>query len=128
MENENKVVEQTTETKVNLFAESLKRNTSQIKGDRAIEIAELAEIEFKRRVEDLDRDLKTIVRKKKSSLDMSPDNTYSLMKVKDFEPVDFINAYTELGIQEREIHIKLNIAKQAYNELFGQTYEIIPII
>lgn len=115
---------QTTEEKVNAFAAVLSRSTSQIKGDRAVEIGELAEIEAKRKVEDLERELKRLERKKKSSLDLSPDNTYSIMKVKDFEPTDFILAYNNLGLEIREIRIKLNNAKQTYNELFGNTYNL----
>lgn len=117
----------TTETKVNHLANSLARSTAQIKGDRAMEIAELAEISFKRKVEDFDRELRQLERRKKSSLDMSPDNTYSIMKVKDFEPDDFAKAYSDLGLAIREKKIQLNNAKQSYNELFGDTFTIEPI-
>lgn len=58
-----------------LFAATLGRSTAQIKSDRAMEIAELAEIQAKRDVEDLERDLRLLERRKRSSLDMSPDNT-----------------------------------------------------
>lgn len=117
-------LENTTETRVNQFAQVLSRSTSQIKADRAQEIAELAEIEAKRKVEDLEREVKQLERRKKSSLDMSPDNTYSIMKVKDFEPTDFVAAYNELGLKVREAKIRLNNAKLTYNELFGEIYEI----
>ena len=116
--------DQTTEQKVNAFAQVLTRNTSQIKADRATEIAELAEIEAKRKVEDLERELKQLDRRKRSSLDLSPDNTYSIMKVKDFEPGDFVNIYSDLGLKIRELKIKLNNAKQTYNELFGNSYTL----
>ena len=118
----------TTDERVNSFAATLSRNTSQIKADRATEIAELAEIEAKRTVEDFEREVKQLERRKKSSLDLSPDNTYSIMKVKDFEPADFISAYSDLGLRIREAKIKLNNAKQSYNELFGETYTIEPVI
>lgn len=114
----------TTEEKVNALAQTLSRNTAAIKADRATEIAELAEIEAKRKVEDLEREVKQLERRKKSSLDLSPDNTYSIMKVKDFEPSDFVDAYSNLGLQIREAKIKLNNAKQTYNELFGNTFTI----
>lgn len=48
----------TTESKVNALAATLSRNTASIKADRATEIAELAEIEAKRKVEDLEREVK----------------------------------------------------------------------
>lgn len=114
----------TTEEKVNALAATLSRNTAAIKADRATEIAELAEIEAKRKVEDLEREVKQLERRKKSSLDLSPDNTYSIMKVKDFEPSDFVDAYSNLGLQIREAKIKLNNARQTYNELFGNTFNL----
>lgn len=118
----------TTDERVSAFADTLSRSTTQIKSDRATEIAELAEIEAKRKVEDLERELKQLERRKKSSLDLSPDNTYSIMKVKDFEPLDFITAYNKLGLDIREAKVKLNNAKQTYNELFGVIYNLEPII
>ena len=124
METSEQPVAMTTDEKVNNLAASLSRNTSQIKSDRAQEIAELTEIEAKRKIEDIEREVKQLERKKKSSLDLSPDNTYSLMKVKDFEPLDFITAYSNLGLEIREKKIKLNNAKQTYNELFGNTYTL----
>jgi hypothetical protein len=111
-----------------LFAQTLSRSTSTIKSDRATEIAELAEISFKRCVEDLERDLKIVRRKKKSSIDLSPDNTYSIMKVKDFEPEEFQRTYNEIGLKERELVIKLNNAKNSYNELFGTTFTLETIV
>jgi hypothetical protein len=127
-ENEAVAIPATTEEKVNLLATTLSRNTSQIKADRATEIAELAEISFKRKVEDFDRELRQLERRKKSSLDMSPDNTYSIMKVKDFEPDDFAAAYSRLGLEIREKKIQLNNAKQSYNELFGDTFTLETVL
>lgn len=46
------------------------------------------------------------------------------MKVKDFEPGDFVNIYSDLGLKIRELKIKLNNAKQTYNELFGNSYTL----
>ena len=114
----------TTDERVNQFAQTLSRSTTQIKSDRAAEIAELAEISCKRKVEDFEREVKQLERRKKSSLDLSPDNTYSIMKVKDFDPDEFISTYNDLATNLRSTKIKLNIAKQTYNELFGQTYEL----
>jgi hypothetical protein len=110
----------TTEQKVATLAAVLSRNTSQIKNDRAIEIAELAEIECKRKVEDLERELKQLERRKKSLTDLSPDNTFSIMKVKDFDPVEFIAKYNQIGLEIREATIKLEVARNTYKELFEQ--------
>lgn len=116
-----------TEQRIERFAQVLTRSTTQIKADRATEIAEMAEIETKRKVEDLEREVKLLERKKKSMTDLSPDNTYSIMKVKDFDPTEFLEAYTGLNIKLREAKILLNIAKETYNELFGKVYELINI-
>ena len=89
----------TTEQKVATLAGVLSRNTAQIKTDRATEIAELAEIEAKRKVEDLEREVKQLERRKKSLTDLSPDNTFSIMKVKDFDAGEFIAKYNEIGLQ-----------------------------
>jgi hypothetical protein len=110
--------------RVNVLAQTLSRNTAQIKADRATEIAELAEVEAKRKVEDLERELRVEERRKKSALDLSPDNTYNIMKVKDFEPTEFVAKYSEIGLKIRELKIKLDNAKQTYNELFGNVYEL----
>lgn len=114
----------TKEEKINNFAASLSRSTNQIKGDRAQEISELLELDAKREVENRERDVIILERKKKSSIDLSPDNTYSIMKVKDFDPIEFVDAYNTLGLQIREAKIKLNNAKQTYNELFGNTFTL----
>lgn len=111
-----------------LFAQVLSRNTASIKSDRANEIAELAEIAFKRKVEDFERDLKMLRRKKRACLDLSPDNTYSIMKVKDFDPDVFQDSYNTLGLQERELVIKLNNAMNSYNELFGATFTLETVV
>ena len=116
------------DARVNVLAQTLSRNTAQIKADRATEIAELAEVEAKRKVEDLERDLRLEERKKRSALDLSPDNTYNIMKVKDFEPTEFIARYSEIGLRIRELKIKLNNAKQTYNELFGEFYKLSNIL
>lgn len=125
---ETEIKKPSTEERISSFAQTLTRNTAQIKADRGQEIAELTEVEAKRRIEDLERELKSLERRKKSSLDLSPDNTYSIMKVKDFEPTDFINKYNELGLDIRETKVRLNNSKQTYNELFGITYQLEPIV
>lgn len=131
MENQEQQVansaELTQEQRVNSFAEALKRSTSQIKSDRAQEIAEITEIQSKRKIEDLTNELRILTRRQKSMLDMSPDNTYSIIKVKDFEPIEFVNKYDSIGLEIRETMIKLNNSMNSYNKLFGQTYTLLNI-
>lgn len=114
----------TTEDKVEALAGVLAKNTSAVKKDRAIEIAELIEVELKRKVEDLERKLKLSTRRTQSSLDLSPDNTYTIMKVKDFDPTEFVEEYVNLQLQIREIKVELNAARESYNTIFGHTYTL----
>lgn len=114
----------TTEQKVENLADIFSKSTSAVKKDRAIEIAELIEVELKRKVEDLERSLKLLQRKRKSALDLSPDNTYTIMKVKDFEPSEFTENYVKLQLEIRETKVRLNAARESYNELFGLTYQL----
>jgi UDP-3-O-acyl-N-acetylglucosamine deacetylase len=100
------------------FIESLKRNNKQIRGDRAEAIGEDAGIRFKRVVEDLEIDIKRKKRERDNMLDMSPDNAMSLMVAKDFDSAKFVERDLELGIEIRDLTIRLEIARARYNELF----------
>lgn len=117
-----------TMERVNNLAQMLSRSTKQIKEDRATEIAEMAEVELKRMVEDLQRDINRLERRKRNALDLSPDNTYSLITLNDFEPLDFVEKYAKIGLEIREKRIILENAKTTYNELFGETYQTESII
>ena len=110
---ENEVLEQ------GAFMESLKRNNKQIRGDRAESIAEEAEIRFKRVVEDLETDIKRKKRERNNMLDLSPDNAISLMVAKDFDSAKFVEIDLKLGVEIRELGIRLEIASARYDELFG---------
>lgn len=100
------------------FAEILKRNNKQIRDDRAIAIIEDAELEYKREIENMDRDLKKLIRKREAMLDLSPGNSYSLTPEK-FDAAVFVEEDLKLGIEIRNLEIKLEIATKKYTELFG---------
>jgi len=99
------------------FGTVLTRNNKQIRDERAIAIIEDAELEYKRSVENMERDLKTLKREREAMLDLSPGNSYSLTPEK-FDTGIFVKKHVELGIQIREMEIKLDIAQKGYNELF----------
>lgn len=101
------------------FFESLKRNNSKIREDRALAIAETAELKFKRKIEDLDMELKQAVRDRDNMLDMSPTTADSLVLASDFSADSFVEKDLSLGINIRNLEIKLEIAKSRYKELFG---------
>jgi hypothetical protein len=125
MENEKEVVTSEPETTVvgfdsmkGSFVESLRRNNSKIKQDRAAAIAEDAELIYKREVEDLEMQIRQIKRERNSMLDLSPTNTDSLVLASDFNSKAFVNKDLELGVKMRNLEIKLEIAKARYRELF----------
>jgi hypothetical protein len=101
------------------FVESLQRNNKQIKDDRAIAIAEDAQLSFKRKVEDLEVEIKKLRRDREGMLDLSPTNGMSLVVASDFVASDFVEKDIELGVKVRNMEIKYDIAKKRYDELFG---------
>lgn len=101
------------------FVESLKRNNTKIKEDRAIAIAEAAELIYKREVEDLGIQIKQIKRERDAMLDLSPKDANSLILASDFNAKEFVNKDLELGVKIRNLEIKLEIAQARYNELFN---------
>lgn len=101
------------------FVESLKRNNRQIKEDRATAIAEDAELLFKRTVEDLETEIKRTKRERDAMLDLSGTSTTNIIAVSDFDAHNFVVKDLELGLKIRNLEIKLEIAKNRYNELFN---------
>lgn len=101
------------------FVESLKRNNRKIREDRAIAIAEQAQLTFKREVEDLELEVKRVQRERDNMLDMSPTNADSLVLASDFNAKTFVAKDLELGLKIRNLEIKLEIAKTRYNQLFN---------
>jgi len=101
------------------FFLSLRRNATQIKKDRALAIAEDAQIIFRRTVEDLEADLKKLVRTRENMLDMSPNSAISLKLAEEFDSRSFVTDDIELGVNIRNTEIKLEIARNRYTYLFG---------
>jgi hypothetical protein len=101
------------------FVASLKRNNKQIKDDRADAITEMAQMRYRRTVEDLNMDIKRMKRTRESMLDLSPENSFSLMVANNFDSEKFVEEDLKLGVKIREAEIKLEIAQSQYNYLFG---------
>lgn len=109
--------------KMGELEESLIRNAKQIKADRAEQIAEDSELAYGRKIEDLKRDVKRVQRKRRTMLDMSPDNTYSFIRVDAFDAEAFADADMKLGLELRELEIKLEVAESSYSRLFGKKFQ-----
>jgi len=100
------------------FGKILTRNNKQIRDDRAIAIIEDVELEYKREIENMDRDLKRLRRERDAALDLSPGNTYSLT-VEKFDAALFVKKDLEKGVEIRNLEIKLEIAQKKYDDLFS---------
>lgn len=110
------------------FVEKLHRNNKQIRQDRAVAIVEDAELIYGRSIQDLEMEIKRFKRDRENLLDLSPDNAQSLKLASDFDAQAFVMKDQELAMKIRNKNIQLNLAKQAYNELFGGKYEIEEVI
>lgn len=106
------------------FMTSLKRNYRQIREDRALSIAEDAEMLYKRKIEDLSVLIKRMKRDQENMLDLSPSSMGDLKVASDFDAELFVSKDLDLSIKIRNKEIELNLAKKNYNHLFGYTYEL----
>jgi hypothetical protein len=118
MTDEPKVVKEEPEMK-GAFIDSLKRNNKQIRDDRAMAIAEDAQIMYRRLVEDLEVKIKRMKRDRENMLDLSPDQAMSLRLASDFNSEEYVTKDIELGVNIRNSEIKMDIAKRQYQHLFG---------
>ena len=101
------------------FFESLKRNNKKIREDRAIAIAEDTELLYKRKIEDLELQIRKMKREQENMLDLSPTTADSLVLASDFQADDYVTKDTDLSMKIRNTTIKLKEAKKRYEYLFG---------
>lgn len=111
--------EKVNEVSEGAFVSSLTRNNKQIREDRAKAIGEDAQLKYKRTVEDLEVYIKQLKRDQENMLDLSPENSMSLMPGKDFQGDVYVQKDLELGIKIRNAEIQLDIAQKRYKYLFG---------
>lgn len=103
------------------FIDSLKRNNAKIREDRAIAIGESAQMRYKRKIEDLEMELKQLKRDRDNMMDLSPASADSLVLASDFDSQTFVDKDVQIGITIRNLEIQLEIARERYNHLFNQT-------
>lgn len=101
------------------FMESLVRNNKKIRDDRAIAIGEAAQMIYKREVEDLSLLIKQKSRERDAMMDLSPTTADSLVLASDFDAKAFVAKDLALGVEIRNLEIKLEIAQKRYAFLFG---------
>lgn len=100
------------------FIDSLKRNNAKIREDRAVSIAEDAEVIYKREIEDMFLEIKKLKRERELMLDLSPTTADSLILASDFKSKEFVKKDLDLAVTIRNLEIKLNLARERYNYLF----------
>jgi len=111
-------VQQALENMKGAFVGSLVRNNKKIREDRAIAIAEAAQMLYKRKVEDTELAIKQLKREREAMMDLSPTTADSLVLASDFDAAGFIIKDIEIGIKIRNLEITLEIAKTRYTHLF----------
>ena len=100
--------------------QSLARTNAQIRAERGEAIAEDLEMSYKRAVEDLSLDLRRLERTRTNMFDFSPTNSQSLVMAKELESSDIKDKDLSISIDIRNTQIKLDIAIQRYEFLFGK--------
>jgi len=111
--------EETTVVEQGAFMESLIRNNSKIRKDRAEALNEDTQTIYKRTIEDIQMEIKKMERERLSMLDLSPTTAQSLVLASDFDSKSFVEKDIDLGIRIRNSKIKLEIATLQYKHLFG---------
>jgi hypothetical protein len=111
-------MENTEQKPAGEFYNTLIRSNSKIRNDRAIAILEQAELMYKRQIEDYEVEYKKLQRERLNMLDLSPTNADSLVLASDFDASKFVVKDIELGVKLQNLTIKMNIARESYNNLF----------
>lgn len=122
MENEVKEKEPVDVVSTGAFITSLKRNNKQIRDDRGTAIGEIAELTYRRKIQDMELDIKQLTRKRDNMLDLSPTNAMSLMVADEFDATKFVAEDIAILTDRRNLQIKIDLAKESYKELFGKEY------
>lgn len=110
------------EAKHGVFKADLMRTFKQLKESRAESVTEDVEIAYKRAIEDLahcirnyDRDRENLI------LELSPTSAINGAVVpSDFKPQTFMDKDLEIGLNKRDAIIRLEIAIERYEYLFGE--------
>lgn len=108
------------------FSASLKRNNRQIRDDRATMIVSNAELMYRRKIENIEIDIRNMEMELDNMLDLSPTNSQSLVMASDFNAELYINKDVDIAMKIRNMKILLNVAKARYAHLFTGVVTEIP--
>ena len=113
--------DQPVEAVEGLLMQSLIRNNDTIRNDRMIDINDSGEIKYRRKIEDMRQDLKSMERERNAMLDFSPTTIDSLLPAGKFDADDFVKRDIELGTKIRNLNILIDeVAVVRYKQLFGK--------
>lgn len=104
-----------------LLKQTLYRANKQIKRDRADAIEDDLEITYRRLIEDKKNELRRLIRQQQNMLDLSPDNTQTLLLAKDLDAPLFVKTDLDLGIKMRQLEIEIDISTKRYTILFNKS-------
>jgi len=107
-----------TQEKKGAFIDSLTRTNKGIRKDRAEALVEATELLYKRRVEDVEVNIKTLKRDMENMLDLSPDSAISLKVPSDFDAAAYVEKNCELALKLRNEQIKLRVYRRHYERQF----------
>ena len=103
-----------------IFGEMLNRNNKQIKQTRAKELLEDASEPYAQIINTKRKTLRRLTRNREASLDLSPDDTTTFMKVKDFDGESFATEDAKATVDIRNLTIEITELETRYMNLFGK--------
>lgn len=128
MEEKQNITDVETEVELTgVLGDSLKRNSKEIREDRAAFIFEDLEQEYDRAVNDLDRDIKRKMSEQNRQFDFSPGTTISLTLKDDFDPRNIMEQDISRSMEIREMKVRRNELAKRYNTLFGEKYPMLEV-
>lgn len=112
--------EDTTPAKGGALQQSLDRNSKTIRKDRAQTISDTARLRYRRAIEDKHLSLRECKSQQDALIDMSPDNTMSIIRVADFDAEEFVKANADLARKIYDLSIVIEVMTADYKRLFGE--------
>src|SRR5688572_10809899 len=104
------------------FGKMLTRNNKELRDGRALDLLEGIELEYKREIENMERDLKVMRRNREQTLDMAPSKSFELT-VDAKDSAAFVKKDIETGVTIKQLELKLEVAKKQYDEMFAEIAE-----
>jgi hypothetical protein len=113
-------MEQTSATH-GAFHTNLIKTNAKIRQDRAANISEDLYMQYKRRIEDMELEIRKCQRDKAGMLDLHPDSAFGLKVATDFNAGEFVEKRQDLGVKIHNLQLRLKIARTDFLALFGTT-------